>query len=153
MTTYITYLSILLIVGAFIYFLLQASKMRRCYKLISKAYESDDPLQAFDNCKLSILRDTYKKSICIKTYDEVVAELKNSMSSIMEKFKKNLYGDATHELEELASSLGRATQAMADFPRNMENISATLQVTIEEVKNAISEISNTSANTNNVAMA
>ena len=34
----------------------------------------------------------------------------------------------------------------------MENISATLQVTIEEVKHAISEISNTSANANSTAM-
>ena len=34
----------------------------------------------------------------------------------------------------------------------MENISATLQVTIEEVKHSISEISNTSANTNSMAM-
>ena len=41
---------------------------------------------------------------------------------------------------------------MADFPKNMQNISTTLQVTIDEVKNAISEISNTSANANSTAM-
>lgn len=82
----------------------------------------------------------------------VVDELKNSMTSIMQEFKNNLSGDATNELEELAKSLGTATQAMANFPKNMENISATLQVTIEEVKNAISEISNTSAVSNNTAM-
>ena len=41
---------------------------------------------------------------------------------------------------------------MADFPTNMGNISATLQVTIDEVKNAVSEISNTSANANSTAM-
>ena len=82
----------------------------------------------------------------------IVDELKNSMSSIMNEFKNNLSGDATNELEELAKSLGTATQAMANFPKNMENISATLQVTIEEVKNAISEISNTSAVSNNTAM-
>lgn len=82
----------------------------------------------------------------------VVDELKNSMTSIMQEFKNNLSGDATSELEELAKSLGTATQAMANFPKNMENISATLQVTIEEVKNAISEISNTSAASNNTAM-
>lgn len=82
----------------------------------------------------------------------VVDELKNSMTAIMQEFKNNLSGDATNELEELAASLGMATQAMAEFPKNMENISATLQVTIEEVKNAISEISNTSAASNNTAM-
>lgn len=41
---------------------------------------------------------------------------------------------------------------MADFPKNMENISFTLQTTITEVKTAVSEISNTSANANSVAM-
>lgn len=82
----------------------------------------------------------------------VVTELKNSMTTIMEEFKNNLSGDATNELEGLASSLGTATQAMANFPKNMENISATLQATIEEVKNAISEISNTSATSNSNAM-
>lgn len=82
----------------------------------------------------------------------VVDELKNSMSAIMNEFKSNLSGSATSELENLALQLGTATQAMANFPKNMENISATLQVTIEEVKNAISEISNTSANANSTAM-
>ena len=41
---------------------------------------------------------------------------------------------------------------MADFPNNMAHISSTLQVTIEEVKNAVSEISHTSANANSTAM-
>lgn len=82
----------------------------------------------------------------------VVDELKSSMSSIVDEFKTGLSGSATNELENLAAQLGTATQAMADFPRNMENISSTLQVTIEEVKTAISEISNTSANANSTAM-
>lgn len=82
----------------------------------------------------------------------VVSELKNSMASIVEEFKTGLSGTATNELETLATQLGTATQAMADFPKNMENISSTLQVTIEEVKGAIKEISNTSANANSTAM-
>ena len=82
----------------------------------------------------------------------VVDELKNSMSSIIVEFKRGLSGSATNELENLASQLGKATQAMADFPKNMESISATLQVTIEEVKTAVSEISNTSVNANSTAM-
>lgn len=82
----------------------------------------------------------------------VVSELKNSMASIVEEFKTGLSGTATNELETLAVQLGTATQAMADFPKNMENISSTLQVTIEEVKGAITEISNTSANANSTAM-
>ncbi len=82
----------------------------------------------------------------------VVDELKQSMQSLLTEFSTGLSGSATSELENLAMQLGTATQAMADFPKNMENISATLQVTIEEVKHAISEISNTSANANSTAM-
>lgn len=82
----------------------------------------------------------------------VVDELKQSMQSLLNEFSTGLSGAATSELENLAMQLGTATQAMADFPKNMENISATLQVTIEEVKHAISEISNTSANANSTAM-
>lgn len=82
----------------------------------------------------------------------VVNELKQSMQSLLNEFSTGLSGSATSELENLAMQLGTATQAMVDFPKNMENISATLQVTIEEVKHAISEISNTSANANSTAM-
>ena len=82
----------------------------------------------------------------------VVDELKNSMTSIIREFNSGLSGSATNELENLASQLGTAAQAMADFPNNMANISATLQVTIDEVKSAVAEISNTSANANTTAM-
>lgn len=68
----------------------------------------------------------------------VVDELKQSMQSLLNEFSTGLSGSATSELENLAMQLGTATQAMADFPKNMENISATLQ--------------NTSANANSTAM-
>lgn len=82
----------------------------------------------------------------------VVDELKNSMSEMVKEFSSGLSGSATNELETLAHQLGTAAQSMADFPNNMAHISSTLQVTIEEVKNAVSEISNTSANANSTAM-
>ena len=82
----------------------------------------------------------------------VVDELKNSMSEMMKEFSSGLSGSATNELETLAHQLGTAAQSMADFPNNMAHISSTLQVTIEEVKNAVSEIANTSANANSTAM-
>lgn len=84
--------------------------------------------------------------------ESVVSELKNSMTSIVEDFKTSLSGSATGELEKLAASLGTATQAMGEFPQNMASISSTLQVTIEEVKGAIAEITNSSANANTSAM-
>ena len=82
----------------------------------------------------------------------VVDELKNSMSEMMKEFSSGLSGSATNELETLAHQLGTAAQSMADFPNNMAHISSTLQVTIEEVKNDVSEISHTSANANSTAM-
>ena len=82
----------------------------------------------------------------------VVDELKNSMSEMMKEFSSGLSGSATNELETLAHQLGTAAQSMADFPNNMAHISSTLQVTIEEVKNTVSEISHTSANANSTAM-
>ncbi len=83
---------------------------------------------------------------------KVVDELKQSMQSMVNEFSTGLSGSATSQLENLALQLGTAAQAMADFPKNMQSISATLQVTIDEVKNAVSEISNTSANANSTAM-
>lgn len=82
----------------------------------------------------------------------VVDTLKSSMSEILDEFKHSLSSSATNELETLAKSLGNATVAMGNFPNDMKKISDTLQVTIEEVKVAITEISNTSANSNSAAM-
>lgn len=84
--------------------------------------------------------------------ESVVEELKKSMTAIIDEFKTNLSGSTTSQLETLALQLGTASQAMGDFPKNMEYISNTLQVTIDEVKNAITEISKTSANANSAAM-
>ena len=84
--------------------------------------------------------------------ESVVDELKKSMGAIIDEFKTNLSGSTTSQLETLALQLGSASQTMGDFPKNMENISNTLQVTIEEVKNAIAEISKTSATANSTAM-
>lgn len=84
--------------------------------------------------------------------ESVVSELKNSMAAIIDEFKNNLSGSATSQLETLAMQLGTASQTMGDFPKSMANISTTLQVTIDEVKNAIAEISKTSANANSTAM-
>lgn len=82
----------------------------------------------------------------------VVNELRISMSDMMKEFSSGLSGSATNELETLAHQLSIAAQSMTDFPNNMERISSTLQLTIDEVKNTVTEISNTSANANTTAM-
>ena len=114
-------------------------------------------MENVDNTTKAIIEhiDKMAESVASPATDmiqNVVSELKNSMSSVIDEFKSGLSGSATNELELLASQLGTASQAMADFPQNMENISTTLQLTIEEVKSAVSEISHTSANANSTAM-
>lgn len=82
----------------------------------------------------------------------VVSDLKDSMSSIVEDFKSGITNTASDELDAWAQQLGSATQLLASFPQNLDNITTTLQLTINEVKSAISEISNTSASTSSTAM-
>ena len=82
----------------------------------------------------------------------VIDELKKSMSSLITEFRTIISSSASHELEQLVASLSEATTSMGMFPKNMENVTSILQVTIAEVKDAISEITNTSANSNASAM-
>ena len=82
----------------------------------------------------------------------VIDELKKSMSSLITEFRSNISSSASHELEQLVVSLSEATNSMGMFPKSMENVTSILQVTIAEVKDAISEITSTSANTNASAM-
>lgn len=84
--------------------------------------------------------------------ESVVDELKRSMTAVVEEFRSSISSSATTQFETLAVQLGAASQAMGNFPQNMERISNTLQLTIDEVKTAISEISQTSANANSTAM-
>lgn len=84
--------------------------------------------------------------------EKVVEELKKSIDVILSEFKSSLSGSATKELERLALQLGAATDTMAKFPQNMDNISLTLQATIKDVQSVVSEISKTSANANSEAI-
>ena len=84
--------------------------------------------------------------------EKVVSELKSSMTKVLEEFQSSLSGSATAELESLAKSLNTATTAMGNLPSDMENVSITLQETVEEVKKAINDITTTSADSNTSAM-
>ena len=87
-----------------------------------------------------------------QTMEQIIDELKVSMSGILDQFKSGLSEHATRELENLAASLGTATNVLDTLPKDVENVSAILNTTIEEVKNAIAEIANTSANSSATAM-
>lgn len=84
--------------------------------------------------------------------EKIVDELKTTMANVVDEFRQNVSQSATAELEKLAVSLSSATQAMGTFPQEMDNISRTLQTTITEIKQAITDISQTSAQSNSSAM-
>ena len=58
--------SVAIIIIVFIMFVWQAHKVRLLYKVIEKAYKSDDILGALSKTKLSALKEAYEKSICIE---------------------------------------------------------------------------------------
>ena len=82
----------------------------------------------------------------------VVDELKKSMVTIIDEFRSNISGSATSQMEALAMQLGAASQSIGEFRRNMELISNTLQNTIQDVRTAITDISNKTANANSATM-
>lgn len=82
----------------------------------------------------------------------VVDELKRSMESLINEFRDNISNSASNELQHLVASLNEATTSMTLFPKNLEDVTAALQLTMEDVKNSIAEISNSSANANAESM-
>lgn len=82
----------------------------------------------------------------------VVDELKRSMESLTNEFRDNISNSASNELQHLVASLSDATTSMTLFPKNLEGVTAALQLTMEDVKNSIAEISNSSANANAESM-
>lgn len=84
--------------------------------------------------------------------DTVVDELKRSMESLINEFRDNISNSASNELQHLVASLSEATTSMTLFPKNLEDVTTALQLTMEDVKDSIAEISNSSANANAEAM-
>ena len=82
----------------------------------------------------------------------VVDELKRSMESLINEFRDNISNSASNELQHLVASLSEATTSMTLFPKNLEDVTTALQLTMEDVKDSITEISNSSANANAKAM-
>ena len=59
---------------------------------------------------------------------------------------------ASNELQNLVASLSEATTSMSLFPKNLEDVITTLQLTMDEVKSSITDISSSSANATSEAM-
>ncbi len=82
----------------------------------------------------------------------VIDELKKSMESLINEFRTNISNSASNELQHLVASLGEATTSMSLFPKNLEDVITALQLTMDEVKSSITEISSSSANATSSAM-
>ena len=82
----------------------------------------------------------------------VIGELKKSMESLISEFRTNISSSASAELQHLVTSLSEATISMSMFPKNLEDVITALQLTMDEVKSSIADISNSSANATSAAM-
>lgn len=114
-------------------------------------------MESVDKTTQSVVEHIDQMSIAVSNpatdmIERVVSDLKSSIVGVMEEFRETISRNTTSELENLALSLGSATKAIGEFPKNMANISEVLQLTITEVRNSISEISNSSATANSSAM-
>lgn len=82
----------------------------------------------------------------------VIDELKKSMEFLINEFRTNISNSASNELQLLVASLGEATTSMSLLPKNLEDVITALQLTMDEVKNSIADISSSSANATSEAM-
>lgn len=82
----------------------------------------------------------------------VVDELKKSMEALINEFRTNISNSASNELQHLLASLGEATTSMSLFPKNLEDVITALQLTMDEVKSSIADISSSSANATSSAI-
>ena len=71
-------ISSVVIIGVFLYFLFETSKIEICRRIIDKALKSDDPLAELGNTKLSKLKDEYLKNLTIKTDDGLKTNVPSS---------------------------------------------------------------------------
>ena len=62
----VTNVSCAIIIIVFVLFIRQAIKVRYLYKILERANNSDDILDTLTNTKISELKDSYERSICIE---------------------------------------------------------------------------------------
>ncbi len=66
-TNIVTVVSCLLIIGVFVYFIIQARKLITCYKLIGESLHTDNILESLKDSKLSDLCQKYEENMTIET--------------------------------------------------------------------------------------
>lgn len=84
--------------------------------------------------------------------EKVVNDLQLCLQQLVSEFNSSVSGSVSRELESLAEQLNTAARTMGETPDIMHQIITSLDTTITEVKQAVSDISSTSANANSTAM-
>ena len=81
----------------------------------------------------------------------VTKELRQSLAEAISGFKTSISDSTSQELENVTSQLNAAVEAMEQLPANLQGVTQTLQATMNDVKNAVAEMSNMSHQANDAA--
>ena len=110
-------------------------------------------MENIDNTTSEVVKhiDSLNSNISSPTTDilnSVVDKLQQGMGKIMEDFKNNLSGNATTQLENLATGLGEAGASINNIPVVMGEMSKELKDNFSNITKAIADISQTTETTN-----
>ena len=143
----ITYLALTIIFAAFVYYIIQAWKLRKGNILITNMVQSEDIIQSSQNTILSNITESYTKSIIIETKEGKKTNLPSSeyfnFESISHSLKLNLRMIDTASgtlvgLGLLGTFLG-LTWGIHDFDSsNSENIQSSIQSLLSGMGTAFS---------------
>jgi methyl-accepting chemotaxis protein len=71
----------------------------------------------------------------------IVKDLQESMSKMVEDFKSSVSGDTKNEMEKLANILGQAGGSLSEFPAKLQNMTDNLNENFRGLQDVVKEIS------------
>lgn len=71
----------------------------------------------------------------------IVKELQESMSKMIEEFKTSMSGDTKNEMERLAGLLGQAGSSLTDFPAKLQEMTENLNENFRGLQEVVQQIS------------
>ncbi|MEY3995702.1 MAG: hypothetical protein RL344_45, partial [Pseudomonadota bacterium] len=71
----------------------------------------------------------------------IVKELQQSMSKMVQEFKASMSGDTKNEMEHLAKLLGQAGSSLTEFPIKLQNMTDNLNENFKDLQNTVKKIS------------
>ncbi|MEN9913352.1 MAG: hypothetical protein RL528_67, partial [Bacteroidota bacterium] len=71
----------------------------------------------------------------------IVKELQQSMSKMVQEFKTSMSGDTKNEMEHLAKLLGQAGSSLTEFPIKLQSMTDNLNANFKDLQNTVKKIS------------